>query len=114
MALSTTEAEYTAAAELVKDALRLKGMLSELGLKQESIPISCDSSNDLHLYRNPMYYEKTKHIDIKLHFIRHQVSKGVIKMEKVHTDDNPFDMLTKVVSMAKFKKCKDLAGICSI
>ncbi|KAH9751397.1 hypothetical protein KPL71_014282 [Citrus sinensis] len=71
VALSTTEAEYTAATEVVKEALCLQG--------------------------NPAHHERTKHIDIKLHFIRNEVSKGVVKMSKVHTDENPVDMLTKVI-----------------
>lgn len=74
--------------------------------------IFCDSSSALHLCKNPAHHEKTKHIDIKLHFIRNEVSRGVIKMVKIHTDDNPSDMLTKVVPATKFKKCLDLVGIC--
>lgn len=56
---------------------------------------------------------KTKHIDIKLHFIRNEVSKGAVKMSKVHTDENPADILTKVVPTAKFSMCLNLAGLSS-
>ncbi|KAH9782310.1 hypothetical protein KPL71_008845 [Citrus sinensis] len=112
VALSTTEAEFTTATEAAKEAIWLKGLITELGLKQESVPIFCDSSSALHLCKNPAYHEKTKHIDIKLHFIINEVSRGVIKMVKIHTDDNPSDMLTKVVPATKFKKCLDLVGIC--
>ena len=56
--------------------------------------------------------KKIKHIDIKLHFIRNKVSKWVVKMVKIHTDSNPDDMLTKVVSTAKLKLCLNLAGLC--
>ena len=112
VALSTTEAEFTAATEAAKEAIWLKGLITELDLKQESVPIFCDSSSALHLCKNPAHHEKIKHIDIKLHFIRNEVSKGVIKMVKIHTDDNPSDILTKVVPATKFKKCLDLVGIC--
>ncbi|KAH9786526.1 hypothetical protein KPL71_010287 [Citrus sinensis] len=112
VALSTTEAEFTAATEAAKEAIWLKGLITKLGLKQESVPIFCDSSSALHLCKNPAHHEKIKHIDIKLHFIRNEVSRGVIKMVKIHTDDNPSDMLTKVVPATKFKKCLDLVGIC--
>ena len=111
VAFSTTEAEFTAATEAAKEVIWLKGLITELGLKQESVPIFCDSSSALHLCKNPAHHEKTKHIDIKLHFIRNEVSKGVIKMVKIHTDDNPSDLLTKVVLATKFKKCLDLVGI---
>lgn len=114
MALSTTEAEYTAATESIKETIRLKGLLSELGLNQESVSISYDNSSALHLCKNPTHHKKSKHIDIKLHFIRNEVSKGVIRIVKIYTNDNLSDMLTKVVSVAKFSKCLSLAGVCNL
>ena len=107
VALSTTEVEYTAASEAVKEALWLKGLISELGIPQKVVDIHCDSSNAIYLSKNPAHHEKTKHIDIKLHFIRNVISKGVVKMVKIHTSNNPADMLTKVVPAAKVQ---DLFG----
>ncbi|KAL9411120.1 hypothetical protein AB3S75_044831 [Citrus x aurantiifolia] len=69
VALSTTEVEYISPTEAVKKALWLKGLFTELGLSQKSVPIHWDSSSAIHLCKNPTHYEKTKHIDIKLHFI---------------------------------------------
>ena len=77
MALSTTEAEYTAATKAVKEALWLKGLVIELGLNQKSVPVYCDSSSAIHLSKNPAHHEKTKHIDVKLHLIRNEVSRGI-------------------------------------
>ena len=79
VALSTTEAEYTAATEAVKEALWLKGLVTELGLHQKSVSVYCDSSSAIHLSKNPAHHEKTKHINIKLHFIRNEVSRGAMK-----------------------------------
>ena len=112
VALSTTEVEYIAATEAVKEALWLKGLVAELGLSKKSVPIHCDSSSAIHLSKNPAHHEKTKHIDIKLHFIRNEVSRGAVKMVKIHTDLNPADALTKVVPVAKFRTCLDSAGLC--
>lgn len=67
VALSTTEAEYTAATEAVKEALWLQGLLSELGMVQKYVMVYCDSSSAIHLCKNPAHHEKTKYIDIKLH-----------------------------------------------
>ncbi|KAH9685060.1 hypothetical protein KPL70_013801 [Citrus sinensis] len=114
VALSTTEAEYTTASEAVKEALWLKGLISELGIPQKVVDIHCDNSSAIYLSRNPAHHEKTKHIDIKLHFIRNVISKGVVKMVKIHTSNNPVDMLTKVVLTAKFKTCLDITEICSL
>ncbi|KAH9687674.1 hypothetical protein KPL70_014852 [Citrus sinensis] len=113
VALSTTEAEYTATTEAVKEALWLKGLVTELGLNQKSVLVYCDSSSAIHLSKNPAHHEKTKHIDIKLHFIRNEVSRGAVKMVKIHTDENPADAFTKVIPVAKFRACLDLAGLCS-
>lgn len=62
--------------------------------------------------KNPAHYEKTNYIDIKIHFIKNEVSKGMIKMVNIHIDDSPADMLIKVVYVGKFKKCLDLIGVC--
>lgn len=61
-----------------------------------------------------MHYEKSKHINIKLHFVRLEVSRGVVKLLKVHTDDNIADMLTKVVPIVKLEFCMNSARICKL
>lgn len=92
VALSTTKEEYTVAIESV---IWLRGLLGELGLKQELVTISCDRSSALHLCKNPAHHEKTKHRDIKLHFIRNEISKRVIRMIKVYIDTTPQTCLQK-------------------
>ncbi|KAH9648352.1 hypothetical protein KPL70_025549 [Citrus sinensis] len=111
VALSTTEAGYTAAAEAVKEALWMKGLIAELRMSQKTVDVLCDSSSAIYLSKNTAHHEKTKHINIKLHFIRNVVSMGVVRMVKIHTDRNHADMLTKVVTTAKFKVCLDIAGL---
>ncbi|KAH9704628.1 CCHC-type domain-containing protein [Citrus sinensis] len=63
VALSTTKAEYTAATKAVKEALWLQGLTRELGVKQKTITVYCDSSSALHPCRNPAHHKRTKHID---------------------------------------------------
>ncbi|KAH9657437.1 hypothetical protein KPL70_023077 [Citrus sinensis] len=108
----STEAKYTATTEVVKEAIWLKGILKELGVDQRSIMINCDSQSAICLSKNQTHYERTKHIDIKLHFIRLEVLKATVKLQKIHTDKNVADILTKLVTTAKFKLCLELAGIC--
>lgn len=105
VALSTIEAEYTAAAEAVKESIWLRGMVTELRFKQEQVLVHCDNHSAICLSKNQVHHERTKHIDIKLHFLRLEVSKGVVKLEKIHTDDNLADFLTKAVPGAKFEFC---------
>ncbi|KAH9648835.1 hypothetical protein KPL70_025759 [Citrus sinensis] len=114
VALSTTEAEYTTAADAIKEAIWLKGMVTDLGYEQRQITVHCDSQSAICLSKNQIHHEKTKHIDIKLHFVRLEVSKGVVKLVKIHTDDNVADMLTKALPGAKFEFCVNSACVCRI
>ena len=113
IALSTTEAEYMVATEAVKESIWLKGLVSDLGLKQGDTIVFCDSQSVIHLTKNQMYYERTKHIDVKFHFILDNVSQGIIAVIKVATVDNPTDMMTKLVPLNKFKHCLDFIGVYS-
>ena len=112
--MSTTEAEYTTAAEAFKEAIWLRGMVTDLGFEQRQVVVHCDSQSAICLSKNQVHHEKTKHIDIKLHFVRLEVSKGVVKLLKIHTDDNLADMLTKAVPAAKLELCMNSAGICRL
>ena len=112
VALSTTEAEYMAAAEAVKEAIWLRNLVQELGLKQEvNSVVFCDNQSAICLVKNQAYHERTKHIDIKYHFIREAFTERNITVKKVDTADNPADMLTKIVPVNKFKHCLDLIGM---
>ncbi|KAH9703868.1 hypothetical protein KPL70_011252 [Citrus sinensis] len=78
VALSTTEAEYIALTEAVKEAIWLKGLVTELGLEQESVTVNCDSSSAIQLSKNPKYHERTKHVDVRMHFIREEILSDFI------------------------------------
>jgi hypothetical protein len=59
-----------------------------------------------------MFHERTKHIDIRYHFIRDVIARGgVIEVRKIHTRDKPTDMMTKPIPTAKFELCSSLVGI---
>ena len=112
-ALSTTEAEYISATEGVKEALWIRGLVNELGLTQDVLTVFCDSQSAIHLTKNSRYHDKTKHIDVKHHFIRDIVTVGEVLVQKIHTSENPADMLTKPLPNAKFQHCLDLVGLYS-
>ena len=111
IALSTTEAEYIAIAEAGKEMLWLKRFLQELGIKQTDYKIHSDSQSALDLSKNSMYHARTKHIDIRYHWIREVMDQQLLRLVKIHTDENPADMLTKVVSRDKLELCRDTTGI---
>ncbi|KAL5560862.1 hypothetical protein UlMin_030609 [Ulmus minor] len=94
-ALSTTEVEYIAAIEAIKEALWLQGLLQELKVLEEKATVYTDSQMALHLCKNPVFHERTKHIDVRYHFIREKITDGIIIIEKISTDDNPANVGTK-------------------
>ena len=111
VALSTTEAEYMAMNEAGKEAMWLKEICAELGFKQQGIKLYCDSQSALALARNPVNHEKTKHIATKFNFIRDLVEAGDIVLNKIHTNVNPADFLTKTVPDQKFQLCCELLNV---
>ncbi|GKA51739.1 retrovirus-related pol polyprotein from transposon TNT 1-94 [Tanacetum coccineum] len=111
VALSTTEAKYVAAMKACKELLWLKMFLQELGFKQQRYAVLCDNQSTIHLAKNSMFHKRTKHIDIWYHWIRDAIEDGMFELNKVHTDDNPSDMLTKAVAREKLKICCSFAGM---
>ncbi|KAH9753660.1 hypothetical protein KPL71_015154 [Citrus sinensis] len=95
IALSTTEAEYMAATEAVKEAIWLKGLLGDLGVIQENIAVFYDNQSATFLANNQTYHARTKHIDVKYHYVREIIEGGDVLLKKINTKDNPSDMLTK-------------------
>ncbi|WVZ61696.1 hypothetical protein U9M48_011528 [Paspalum notatum var. saurae] len=112
VALSTTEAEYMAISEACKEAIWLRGLYSELcGVSCSCVTIYCDSQSAIYLTKDQMFHERTKHIDVRYHFIRGVIAEGGIKVRKISTHDNPADMMTKHVPTSKFELCSSLVGI---
>nr|GEY60364.1 copia LTR rider [Tanacetum cinerariifolium] len=97
VALSTTEAEYMALTEAVKEAIWLRGLLEELGVELNRVTVNCDNHGAIHLSRNHVFHERTKHINVRYHFIREVLEAKTIEILKVDTKHNDADALTKVV-----------------
>ena len=111
VALSTTEAEYVALTEASKEMLWLDRFLEELGNKQDNCVLYSDSQSAIHLAKNSAFHSRTKHIELRYHFIRTLLEEGQLKLDKVHTSKNPADMLTKVVNKEKLSFCSASIGI---
>jgi len=67
--------------------------------------------NAIFLMKNHVYYTRTEHIDDSFYFVREILKEDDLVLEKIHTQENPTDMLTKVISEAKFNHCKNLLHI---
>jgi hypothetical protein len=111
VALSTTEAEYVAATEASKEMIWLQRFMEELGKKQENNKLYCDSQSAIHLAKNSAFHSNTKHIQLRYHFIRSTLEDGQLKLEKIHTSQNPTDMLTKGVTREKLSSCSVSVGL---
>ena len=70
-----------------------------------------DNQAAIKLAKNPQYHGRTKHISIKYHFVREQVSNGTIQLKYCQTDEMTADMFTKGLAKAKFAKLREKAGI---
>ncbi|GJZ47598.1 retrotransposon protein, putative, ty1-copia subclass [Tanacetum coccineum] len=114
VAFSTTKAEYMALAEAVKEAIWLRGLLEELGVELNTVTVNCDNQGAIHLSRNHVFHERTKHINVRYHFIREVLEGKTVKVLKVGTEHNAADALTKVVPGLKLQHCLELlnVGVC--
>ncbi|GKB49640.1 hypothetical protein Tco_0900393 [Tanacetum coccineum] len=111
VALSTTEAEYMALTDDVKEAIWLRGLLEELGVELNTVAVNCDNQGAIHLSRNHIFHEKTKHIIVRYHFIREVLEAKTIKVLKVCTGYNDADALTNVVPGLKLQHCLKLLNV---
>lgn len=82
VALSTTEAEYVAVGRAYAQVLWMKQTFVEYGIIATDIPILCDNKSAIDLSKNPVLHSRTKHIYIRLHFLRDNVQKGNIVIDK--------------------------------
>ncbi|KAL7145572.1 hypothetical protein ABFS83_07G093600 [Erythranthe nasuta] len=83
----------------------LKGLLKEIGFLNGEVVVYSDSQSGIQLCKNPVFHERTKHIQIKYHFIRNIVDRGKIRLAKIPSEFNPADMGTKCLPIEKFRSC---------
>ncbi|GJY59854.1 retrotransposon protein, putative, ty1-copia subclass [Tanacetum coccineum] len=105
------EAEYMALTKAVKKSIWLKGLLIEQGVNLRSVVVNCDNQSAIHILRNAMFHERTKHINVRYHFIREIVESKEIEVAKIGTKDNAAGAFTKVVPHPKFKYCMEILGV---
>lgn len=111
--LSTTEAEYVAATHAAKEAMWLRALFSEIHVKFESGPTTIfgDNKSAIALAHGGNYHARTKHIDIRYHFIRYIIDAGSIKLIYCSTDEQTADTLTKALPSTKAKHFATAMGL---
>jgi hypothetical protein len=111
-ALSSTEAEYVAAARTTQEALWLQALLGELGFTQSSpTQLLCDNQGALALARNPVNHPRTRHIELRFHMIRKAVSRKLVALEYCPTEDMTADIFTKGLGSIKHYRFIRMLGM---
>ena len=80
VAQSTAESEYVAAASCCSQILWLLSTLKDYGLTFKKVPLFCDNTSAINIAKNPVQHSRTKHIDIRFHFLRDHVEKGDVEL----------------------------------
>ncbi|GJW90601.1 retrovirus-related pol polyprotein from transposon TNT 1-94 [Tanacetum coccineum] len=94
-----------------REAIWLRGLLEELGVKLNTVAVNCDNQGAIHLSRNHVFHERTKHINVRYHFIREVLEAKTVKVLKVGTEHNVADALTNVVPGLKLHHCLELLHV---
>lgn len=111
VSLSSTEAEYIALSEASKEAIYLYNLLGELIGTYDCITLYNDNQSAQKLCLNPTFHKRTKHIDVRYHFIRETISNNIVSIEYLSSNDMPADVLTKGLNSVKHNHFLDKLGI---
>jgi hypothetical protein len=112
VALNTTEAKYIKATIEIREAMWLRKLLARLFyLELEKTLIYCDNKSCVKLPENTVFHDKSKHINIKYHFIRDMVQKGEVELWYISSDEQIENILTKPLSKVKYEYFRDKIGV---
>jgi hypothetical protein len=107
-----TEAEYIVACSSNCEAIWIqKCLIGMFNLDMEFTMILCDNQSCIKMTKNPVFHDKTKHIEIWYHYIHDMVHKGVVKIQYVGTNEKVVDVLTKPLYRVKFEYFQDNIGL---
>ncbi|GJT23046.1 hypothetical protein Tco_0892983 [Tanacetum coccineum] len=113
LALSSSEAEYTAVTSAARQALWLRKLLVDFDCEQKgATKIFCDNRSAIGMAKNPAFHARTKHIDVQHHFIRHQVANNRIELKFCGTSEQTADIFTKSLLLAKHQYFMSQLGVC--
>jgi hypothetical protein len=108
---STTEAEYVVAASCCSQLLWITYTLSDFGKECSHVPHMCDSTSAVSVAKNPMLHSRTKHKEVRYHFLRENVEKGNIDLIHIPTEKQLANILTKPLDQATFARLRGELGV---
>lgn len=105
VARSSAEAKYRAMATTACELVWLKGLVEDLGCSCSTLmTLFCDNQAAMHIAVNPVFHERTKHIEVDYHYIRQQVQSKLVRTSYVRSNDQLADVFTKVLTSAQFSR----------
>jgi hypothetical protein len=102
VALSTAEDDYVAAGQYCTQLLWMRQTLRDFGYNLSKVPLLCDNESAIRLANNPIEHSRTKHIDIRYHFLRDHQQKGDIDVYHISTENQLADIFTKPLDEKRF------------
>ena len=114
ISLSTTEAEYIATGSCCTQLLWMQKLFHDYGFCQEHLTIYCDNTSAINISKNPVQQSRSKHIEIRHHFIRELVEDGNLTLEFIHTNDQKADLFTKPLESKRFEFFCQNIGVISM
>ncbi len=115
VALSTTEAEYMALCKLTQEVFYFRKLCKEMKLNiKEPITMMEDNNSCIKIAQNDEFHQRTKHIDVKYHFIREALEKGIVEIKRVDSKENIADIFTKPLARVQFEKLRNLLRVRSL
>ena len=111
MSLSTAEAEYIAAGSCCSQLLWMKKVLTDYEISQDTMIVYCDNSSAIDISKNHVQHSKTKHIEIRYHFIRDLVERKIMCLEYIPTERQNANIFTKPLVRSKFETLRQVIGV---
>ena len=113
--LSIIEAEFVAASACACQEIWLRNILEEVHFKQQGPTlIYCDNSSTIKLSKNPIMHGRSKHIDVRFHFLRDLSKEGIIDLIYCKSEEQITNIMTKPLKLSAFQKLRNLLGVCML
>ncbi|MEO0684489.1 MAG: Ty1/Copia family ribonuclease HI, partial [Cyanobacteria bacterium J06649_11] len=112
IAVSSTEADYFSLSHATQEIVWLRQLLNNIGFKQtKPTKLYEDNQGAIGLSKNPKLNSRTKHIDIKFHYVREAVETNIVNVKYCLTENMTADIFTKSLARVKFEKFRDMLGV---